>query len=166
MPEVRRLLRLLACPAEQRGFLLHWSRWRRAQEARARRGHIARRARATRPWCPLPAPERPPDAPPARAVRPAWTDLSTDLSDAQWARVQPLLPPKAPVGRPPCDGRAVLAGVLWVLRAGAGWRALPPAFGPWRTIYGRYRQWCRSGLWPRLLQALQDTDTRKEQVSL
>jgi transposase len=149
VPEVRRLLRLLASPAEQRAFLLHWSRWRRTHQAGARRGHVARRARAT------PTRYRPPAAEPlpAPAARPPWTDLS----DAGWARVRPLLPPKAPVGRPPCDGRLVLAGVLWVLRTDAGWRALPSEFGPWRTIYGRYRQWRLAGLWPRLVQALQDT---------
>lgn len=158
VPEVRRLLRLLAQPAAQRDFLLHWSRWRRAHQAAARRGHVARRARA-RPTPALPPAAEPPPAPAARPP-------STDLSDAGWARVQPLLPPKAPVGRPPCDGRRVLAGVLWVLRTDAGWRALPAEFGPWRTIYGRYRQWRLTGLWPRLLEALQAPDTTPQEVSL
>jgi Putative transposase of IS4/5 family (DUF4096) len=158
VPEVRRLLRLLTAPAEQRGFLLHWSRWRRAHQAGARRGHVARRARAQPPPRPL-APLAPPPAP---AARPPWTDLS----EAQWARVRPLLPPRAPVGRPPCDGRTILAGVLWVLRTGAGWRALPPAFGPWHTVYSRYRRWRLAGLWPRLVEGLQAPDTTPQEVSL
>ena len=81
------------------------------------------------------------------------------LTDAHWARIQPLLPPPAAVGRPPVDARAVLAGVLWVLHTDASWRALPSDFGPWPTVYSRYRQWRLSGLWPRLFQALHDTTT-------
>jgi transposase len=158
VPEVRRLLRLLAQPAAQQGFLLHWSRWRRAHQAGAYRGHVARRARAQAAPCPPPAPT----PPPAPAPRAGWTDLS----DAQWARVQPLLPPRAPVGRPPCDHRTVLAGILWVLRTGAGWRALPAEFGPWHTIYSRYRRWCLAGLWPQLVQGLQDPGTTAHEVSL
>jgi Putative transposase of IS4/5 family (DUF4096) len=158
VPEVRRLLRLLTAPAEQRGFLLHWSRWRRTHQAGARRGHVARRGRAT----PTPPPPPAADPLPTPAPRPPWTDLS----DARWARVRPLLPPRAPVGRPPCDARTVLAGVLWVLRTDAGWRALPPEFGPWRTIYGRYRQWRLTGLWPQLLLALGGPDATSQEVSL
>ena len=52
-----------------------------------------------------------------------------------------------------------IAGVLWVLHTDASWRALPSGFGPWPTVYSRYRQWRLSGLWPRLFQALHDTTT-------
>ena len=158
MPEVRRLLRLLTEPPERHGFLLRWSRWRRAHQAVARRGHIAARARA-RPAARDSAPIEPAHAPVNRP-------LPSELTDAAWARVQPLLPPRAPVGRPPRDTRIVLAGVLWVLRAHASWRSLPVAFGPWRTIYGRYRLWARTGLWPRILDALNDATTSTTQVSL
>ena len=80
--------------------------------------------------------------------------------------MQPLLPPRAPVGRPPGDNRVVLAGILWVLRTGAGWRALPREFGPWHTIYSRYRRWRLAGLWPQLVQGLQDSATTAREVSL
>ena len=73
--------------------------------------------------------------------------------------MRPLLPPRAPVGRPPRDTRTVLAGVLWVLRTHASWRALPAEYGPWRTVYGRHRLWVATGLWPRILDALNDTTT-------
>jgi len=82
--------------------------------------------------------------------------VPSELTDAQWARVQALFPPRAPLGRPPRDTRTVLAGVLWVLRTHASWRALPARFGPWRTVYGRHRLWIATGLWPRLLDALHD----------
>ncbi|HEX8132221.1 MAG TPA: transposase [Actinomycetes bacterium] len=83
----------------------------------------------------------------------------SELTDAAWARVQPLLAPRARTGRPPRDSRLVLAGVLWVLRTHASWRALPAEYGPWRTIYGRHRRWVATGRWPRILDALNDTPT-------
>lgn len=151
IPEVRRLLRLLTEPPERHGFLLRWSRWRRAHQAVARRGHITARARAQSVMS-TPAPA---GSVPSPVERP----LPSELTDAVWSRVQPLLPPRAPTGRPPRDTRIVLAGVLWVLRAHASWRALPPEYGPWRTIYGRHRLWVATGLWPRIIDALNDTPT-------
>ena len=148
---MRRLLRLLTQPVEQHGFHLHWSSCRRAQQAVARRCHSAARARAG----PVLGRRAAPVALPIPAARPSWPDLT----DAQWRRVQPLLPPHAPTGRPARDARTVVAGVLWVLRTGATWRDLPEAFGPWRTIYGHYRRWCLSGRWPQLHHALQAPET-------
>jgi hypothetical protein len=156
IPEVRRLLRLLTEPPERHGFLLRWSHWRRAHQAVARRGHIAARAR---PVVSAPVPTEP-------ALVPVDRPLPSDLTDAAWARVQPLLPHRAATGRPPRDARTVLAGVLWVLRAHASWRALPAEYGPWRTVYGRHRLWVATGLWPRILDTLQDTPTSTLEVSL
>jgi hypothetical protein len=155
---VRRLLRVLTAPAERQGFHLRWSTWRRAHQAVARRGHIAARARA-RPGSAAPEPA----APPPCSVRCA---LPAELTDARWARVQPLLPPPAPVGRPPRDARTVLAGALWVLRTQASRRELPAEFGPWQTVYRRYRDWCAAGTRPRLLRALNGSDAREAEVSL
>jgi Putative transposase of IS4/5 family (DUF4096) len=158
VPEVRRLLRLLTVPVEQQGFHLHWSHWRRAHQAVARRSHSAARARAQ----PAPCRAAPSALPPCPPARPPWTELNA----AGWARVQPLLPPPAARGRPPRDARRVLAGVVWIVRTQAAWRQLPPEFGPWRTLYGHYRLWCATGLWPRLLQALQETERSQPEVSL
>jgi hypothetical protein len=151
VPEVRRLLRLLTEPPERRGFLLRWSHWRRAHQAVARRSHIAARARAR--------PAASDQLSTVSAPMPVDRPLPSELTDAQWARVQSLFPPRAPVGRPPRDTRTVLAGVLWVLRRHASWRALPADYGPWRTIYGRHRLWAATDLWPLLLDALNDTPT-------
>jgi len=77
------------------------------------------------------------------------------LTDAEWRLVQPLLPPQKPTtGRPRHDHRAVLSGILWVVRSGASWRALPEECGKWETAYKRYRLWSATGLWPRILDAL------------
>jgi transposase len=52
----------------------------------------------------------------------------------------------------------VLAGILWVVRSGASWRALPSGCGTWETAYKRYRLWCATGLWQRILEALPEGD--------
>jgi hypothetical protein len=139
---VRRLLLALDEPAGRFGFRLAWSTWRRHHQAVARRCHIARRARA---------------APTSTSAAPAPLHLapSPTLTDEQWARISPLLPPqRPPVGRPPRDHRTLLAGMLWVARTGAAWRDLPPCFGPWPTVHSRYQRWRQAGLWQRILDAL------------
>ena len=130
-------------PAKQ-AFLGRWSRWRRAHQARAQRCHSARRAREQEPRAPaIPAPLRARDLP------------HEILTDAAWARVQPLLLPQKPtVGRPRHDDRTVLTGILWVLRTPAPWREMPPAYGKPNTAFVRYRHWCRQGLWARIIDAL------------
>lgn len=67
-----------------------------------------------------------------------------------------MLPPQKPrVGRPRRDQRAVLDGILWVLGTGSSWRDVPrERFGPWETVYGRYRELLKEGRWQRVLEAL------------
>ena len=57
-------------------------------------------------------------------------------------------------GRPPKDDRPMVTGIWYVLRTGIPWRDLPPQFGPWSSVYTRFRRWCASGLWARLLAEL------------
>jgi transposase len=79
-----------------------------------------------------------------------------ELTDAEWARLAPLLPPERPrVGRPNKDHRTVVNGILWKLATGAPWRDLPERFGPWQSVYTRFRRWTRAGVWGRVLGALQ-----------
>src|SRR5919202_1697381 len=79
-----------------------------------------------------------------------------DLTDAQWARLAPLLPPEKPkTGRPNKGHRAVLNAILWKLRTGAPWRDLPSSYGPWQTAYTRFRRWRLAGVWDRVLSAVQ-----------
>jgi transposase len=82
--------------------------------------------------------------------------MNSRLTDEVWALLEPLLPSqKPPLGRPRRDHRTMLAGMLWVLGSGASWRDLPEEeFGPWQTVYGRYRKWCREGLWQRIMEVL------------
>jgi transposase len=77
-----------------------------------------------------------------------------DLTNTQWERLQPLLPPQKPkTGRPSVDHRRILNGILWLLRTGAPWRDLPERYGPWRTVASRFYRWQRAGIWSQLFAA-------------
>lgn len=79
-----------------------------------------------------------------------------ELTDAQWCRLAPVLPPEKPrVGRPNHPHRRIINGILWILATGAPWRDLPEHFGPWHTISSRFYRWRRAGIWARVLATLQ-----------
>ncbi|GAA3430815.1 transposase [Kutzneria kofuensis] len=79
-----------------------------------------------------------------------------DLTDAQWAVLQPLLPVGVKPGRPPkWTKRQLIDGIRWRVRVGAPWRDVPPVYGPWQTVYGLFRRWQRAGIWQRILTVLQ-----------
>jgi transposase len=80
-----------------------------------------------------------------------------DLTDPQWEKLKPLLAPERRSngrGRPWRDARAVLNGILWVLRTGAPWHDLPDRYPPYQTCHRRFQQWQRDGTLTRLLHAL------------
>jgi transposase len=77
-----------------------------------------------------------------------------ELSEAEWERLEPLLPPRKP-GRPRKDDRLVLNAILWKLATGAPWRDLPERYGPWQSAYTRFRRWTRAGVWDGILAAVQ-----------
>lgn len=78
------------------------------------------------------------------------------LSDEQWARLRPLLPPPPQGrGRPRTDDRLIVDGIIWRLATGVPWRDLPERFGSWRTVYSRFRRWQQAGVWERALASLQ-----------
>ena len=78
-----------------------------------------------------------------------------DLTDEQWKRLQPLLPPRKPkTGRPNNDHRRIINGILWIDRTGAPWRDLPERYGPWRTVASRFYRWQKAGIWQEILKAL------------
>jgi transposase len=86
-----------------------------------------------------------------------------ELSEAQWARLAPLLPPqhRSGRGRPSKDHRVIVNAILWRLATGVPWRDLPERFGSWRTVYSRFRRWQQAGIWARVLAALQaEADAR------
>ena len=79
----------------------------------------------------------------------------SDLSDAEWAILEPMLPPPFSVGAPrKTNFREVLNAIEYVLRTGCAWSALPHDFPPEGTVRDYFHQWRRSGLWQRIHDAL------------
>jgi putative transposase len=72
----------------------------------------------------------------------------SDLTDAQWQEIEPLIPPAKPGGRPrTTEMRAVLNAINYVLRTGCQWRFLPRDFPPKSTVYDYFSQWGDSDSW-------------------
>lgn len=79
-----------------------------------------------------------------------------DLTDAQWAVLEPLLPTPRKAGRPPrWSKRQLIDGIRWRIRVGAPWRDIPECYGSWSAAYALFRRWQRDGTWARILTALQ-----------
>ena len=79
-----------------------------------------------------------------------------DLTDAQWAVLEPLLPKGKKPGRPPVwTKRQLIDGIRWRTRAGCPWRDVPERYGPWASVYGLFRAWQRDGTWAAILTRLQ-----------
>ena len=77
------------------------------------------------------------------------------LTDAQWARIEPIVPGKAgDRGRTAADNRRFVDAILWLARTAAPWRDLPPEMGNWQTAHCRFRRWTLSGVWESLFKAL------------
>ncbi len=87
----------------------------------------------------------------------------SDLTDAQWAILEPLIPPAKPGGRPrEVDMREIINGILYILRTGAGWRHLPHDFPPYQTVYDYYNAWRKDGNWARMHTALRERVRRRD----
>jgi putative transposase len=79
----------------------------------------------------------------------------SDMNDAEWQILEPLIPPAKPGGRPrSTDMREVLNGIFYELRSGCAWRMLPHDLPPCKTVYHYFRQWKGDGTWERMNQEL------------
>ena len=81
-----------------------------------------------------------------------------ELTEEQWGIIEHLFPELQPRedgrGRPPADTRAVLSGVLWVMRTGAPWADLPERYPPYQTCHRRFQAWVRAGTLRVVLETL------------
>jgi len=86
----------------------------------------------------------------------------TDLSDAEWTILAPLVPSPKPGGRP-CrwTRRELLDGMYYAFRGGCAWRLLPHDRPPWQTVYHYFRLWRIDGSWERLNAALRERARRR-----
>src|ERR1700750_768446 len=85
-----------------------------------------------------------------------------ELSEAQWARIAPMLPGKVgDPGRSGVDNRLFVNGVLWVLRSGAHWQHLPERDGKWKSVHARCTRWPKAGVWEKVFaELIKDRDNK------
>ena len=93
-----------------------------------------------------------------------------ELSDEQWSVIESLFPKRERRGdgrgRPSKDDRAVMNGILWILRSGARWQDLPERFVSYQTCHRRFQQWVRSGTLRTVLEALAEDLRRRGKLDL
>src|SRR2546421_5872313 len=82
---------------------------------------------------------------------------ASDLWDAEWAILEPLIPPAKPGGRPrSVNIRQILNGIFYVLRSGGAWRLLPHDYSGWSTVYDYFCKWRNAGGWGQLGKTLRE----------
>lgn len=77
-----------------------------------------------------------------------------DLTDRQWAFIEPHLPPKAHTGRPGEDDRTTINGILYVLMSGCRWMDMPSKYGSHKTVWERHKKWSEKGVWKAIMDSL------------
>lgn len=89
-----------------------------------------------------------------------------DLTDEQWAALEPLLPVRKKAGRPAIwTRRQLIDGIRFRVRTGIPWRDVPGQYGPWGRVYDLFRRWQRDGTWQRILTQLQARADAKDLIT-
>lgn len=84
-------------------------------------------------------------------------DYPSDLTDAQWKILEPLIPPAKEGGHPrTTEMREVVNAIFYVKRTGCQWRALPHEFPPWSTVWNDFRVWRNTGVWQQMMTSLRE----------
>jgi transposase len=90
-------------------------------------------------------------------LNPSRTSYDTDLTDAEWEQLVPLVPPAKAGGRPPKQSRReILNGIFYAVRSGGAWKLLPHDLPPWRTVYHYFWAWRRTGVWQQIHDRLRE----------
>jgi transposase len=77
------------------------------------------------------------------------------LSDEQWHRIEPLISDSRPGPEAKRGDRLFVDAVIYRAKTGIPWRDLPGRFGPWKSVYNRFSNWSKRGVWAKVLKALQ-----------
>lgn len=80
----------------------------------------------------------------------------SDLTDEQWEKIQPMLPPPAHTGRPRADDRSTINGIFYVLSNRCRWRDIPKRYGSHITCWRRHRNWSRDGTLARIMEVVRE----------
>ena len=79
-----------------------------------------------------------------------------ELTNQEWEKISPLLPPEQTnkPGRPRKSNRLMLNAMVWMAKSGAPWRDLPEYYGPWKSVYSRFRKWLDCGILKEIFKEL------------
>lgn len=88
-----------------------------------------------------------------------------DLTDDQWEIFSEAYSALTKTGRPPEDLRGTINGILFRIREGCRWRAIPPVYGKWMTVYQTFRRWKMDGRWEQIYTAILATDLAKGELN-
>ena len=79
-----------------------------------------------------------------------------EISDYEWEQIKELFPKEntGKPGRPAKDNRTMLNAMVWLARSGAAWRDLPERYGPWETVYSRFRKWIEDDILDNIFRIL------------
>jgi transposase len=89
-----------------------------------------------------------------------------EINNSDWERIKDLLPPEnTGEGRPSKSNRVMLNGMLWKAKTGVPWRDLPERFGPWQTVYSKFRLWSHNDVFQTLFKSLA-VDADMQEVSI
>ncbi len=87
----------------------------------------------------------------------------SSTSDAQWALLEPMLPPRSRLGRPEKHCRRLIVdAIFYLVRGGIQWRMLPAQFPPHQTVYGYYQRWTKAGAWEQITDTLRDRERLRQ----
>jgi transposase len=85
------------------------------------------------------------------------TSYPSDLNEAEWAKLDPLIPRARKPGRPEkYPKRTILNAIFYLVRSGCAWRMLPNDLPPWKLVWHYFSHWKKQGVWVRLNDALRD----------
>ena len=76
-----------------------------------------------------------------------------ELTEEEWKIVERELPAAKSTGRPQTDNRLAFNGILWILKSGAPWRFLPSKYGKWNSVYKKFQQWIKAGVFENLTRS-------------
>ncbi len=86
----------------------------------------------------------------------------TDLTDAEWALLNPCIPPAKSGGRPFLhEKREIVNAIRYILRSGCAWRLMPHDLPPWQSVYHYFRLWRKEGIWETAEAALREQVRRQ-----
>lgn len=90
-----------------------------------------------------------------------------ELTDEEWKQIAPMFPPEntGKRGRPCKDNRTMLNAMVWLARSGAPWRDLPERYGPWESVYSRFRKWIDDGILDNIFRVL-SLEAELEELSM